>query len=1211
MRLRTLAAVTIQKTIRGFIARKRFVKLKAEHQRKLEMLRLRELEEASLARQMAPNEARKIAEMNYVQRVKQLESKQLAEQLADRQLIEQKNAFISKIEHSNEEELDDSKLVDAMFGFLSRSEANSSDTNGSNGSNGTGPQMPQAPSVFKDLENGRLAAAASGAITGANGLAVDMNGAVIGNEMDLDSGSDSELSEQLFSEPSTQDLNGKKRNDLFGEEIEDLSQYTFQKFATTYFQGNANDRFTKKPLQRSLLALPSQADALAAVALSQTIMRFMGDLPEPKFNSTLRDNTSVMTKVTATLGRNFIKSKEYLEAQLMHGEADQNGQDGFGNQTAGGGGGSLANFFGDGNSNGTSKPKRSIRNKLISMTLKKKNKLSDDVRKRLQEEDIAADAYTSWLDSRPTSNLEKLHFIIGHGILREELRDEIYCQICKQLTNNPGRHSHARGWILLSLCIGCFAPSIGFAPYLLCFLRAGPAGYAAYCEHRLRRSIANGARAQPPSWLELQATKGKKPLVLPITFMDGNTCILKADSATTAKELCTRLAKKIKLNDQFGFSLYIALFDKVSSLGAGGEHVMDAISQCEQYAKEQGAQERNAPWRLFYRKEIFAPWHDPTEDPVATNLIYQQLVRGVKYGEYRCEKEEDLAMLAAQQYYVDQCEVQGDCTAGVQMQTDRLVTSLPAYIPDHCLNDKSVEKWTQLIQTAYAKSYYHRERVSASKVKEDVVEYSKYKWPLLFSRFYEALRVQGPLLAKNDVIVAINWTGVYFVDDQEQVLLELSFAEIASASASTSGRPYMQSFSIHTVSGAEFVFQSPNSPDIGELINFFLDGLKKRSKYTVALTDYKAETSGALSLMQGDLLILEDGQTGESVLNGGWVSARLERTGERGHVPTECVYVLPTTVKPPTNILQLFNQPSLPYGSNAGVTEMNGSGNGYSALNALNAAGAFAGGFEPTDQQMPHTLEDYAMDHFRSATKYTLPKTLTFSSARRRNAEQLFRHAREPLKQPLLRKLQGHEQLSQEACIAFNCILKYMGDLPSKRQRNGNELTDQIFEAPLKHDLLRDELYCQLMKQLTDNKSRLSEERGWELMWLASGLFVPSQQLLKELMLFLRSRRHSIAVDCLQRLHKTLRNGQRKYPPHLVEVEAIQHKTTQIFHKVYFPDDTDEAFEVDSSTRAKDFCQEISERLNLKSCKGFSLFVKITDKVISVPENDFFFDFVR
>lgn len=67
----------------------------------------------------------------------------------------------------------------------------------------------------------------------------------------------------------------------------------------------------------------------------------------------------------------------------------------------------------------------------------------------------------------------------------------------------------------------------------------------------------------------------------------------------------------------------------------------------------------------------------------------------------------------------------------------------------------------------------------------------------------------------------------------------------------------------------------------------------------------------------------------------------------------------------------------------------------------------------------------------------------------------------------------------------------------------------------------------------------------------------------------------------------------------------------KIFHKVYFPDDTDEAFEVESSTKARDFCQNIANRLRLKSSEGFSLFVKISEKVISVKEDNFFFDFVR
>ena len=72
------------------------------------------------------------------------------------------------------------------------------------------------------------------------------------------------------------------------------------------------------------------------------------------------------------------------------------------------------------------------------------------------------------------------------------------------------------------------------------------------------------------------------------------------------------------------------------------------------------------------------------------------------------------------------------------------------------------------------KAPYVRNRVDQSRVKEEIVMYAKLKWPLLFSRFYEAYRFSGPSLPKNDVIIAVNWTGVYIVDDQEHVLLECS-----------------------------------------------------------------------------------------------------------------------------------------------------------------------------------------------------------------------------------------------------------------------------------------------------------------------------------------------------------------------------------------------------------------------------------------------------
>ncbi len=63
------------------------------------------------------------------------------------------------------------------------------------------------------------------------------------------------------------------------------------------------------------------------------------------------------------------------------------------------------------------------------------------------------------------------------------------------------------------------------------------------------------------------------------------------------------------------------------------------------------------------------------------------------------------------------------------------------------------------------------------------------------------------------------------------------------------------------------------------------------------------EGSSFLNFNRGDLILLDEDATGETVLNSGWCSGTAERTGEKGDFPAEAVYVLPSLNKPPDDIL--------------------------------------------------------------------------------------------------------------------------------------------------------------------------------------------------------------------------------------------------------------------------------------------------------------------
>uniref|UniRef100_A0A3Q1FFD4 Unconventional myosin-VIIb-like n=1 Tax=Acanthochromis polyacanthus TaxID=80966 RepID=A0A3Q1FFD4_9TELE len=866
--------------------------------------------------------------------------------------------------------------------------------------------------------------------------------------------------------------------DLSKDDYDDLDEYSFSKFASMYFQGAATPTHIRQRLLQPLLYHEDEGDILASLTVWWIILRFMGDLPEPK----------KQVNVQAASRR-----EQFMPQELVSRSDDQ-----------------------------TEVPRA-------------------PTMQTVPEDPDVMIGEGPTLD-RPLTSLEKLHIIVGYAIVRRDLRDEIYCQICKQLQDNKNRNSYFRGWILMSLCLGVFPPTEPFQKYLQSFIRSAPRGYASYCANRLRRTVMNGMRGEPPSWLELQATKTLQPMIVTVTLLDRRSINLPVDSATTSREICQLLASKVKLIDTFGFSLYVALYEKVWALGSGREHVMDAISQCEQEVKKRGGQEQHAPWRLLLRKEIFTPWHNCKEDKISTDLIYRQIIHGLKFGEYQTEKEDDMVQLAAKHLYIQH---------GSDSRPENVREAVQDCINNRLLEAKSEAKWTQMISTAHAQvSPVSDEK--ADSVKAEMVDYAREKWPIFFSRFFEVTKLSGPL-PKSKFIVAINWTGITFLDEREKRLLELSFPEV-------------------TAVNRDFTLTGSTVEDMSELITMFLSGLKERSRYAVALKDVDRQDDPTfLSFKKGELIILiKDDEFSEQR---GWVKGQRENLKHTGAVPIEAILILPTLSKP-------SNESLLTLTPNQRKT----------ILQTMQKETA------TMERMAPFSLKEFSHQYFRY---------LEMLSVISRNAapERLWVSSREPIRQPLLMKLVGNSDLF--------LLIKYMGDYPTRQIQSPLELTDQIFGPATQHEALRDEIYCQIMKQMTNNNNRFSMEQGWQLLWLCCGLFPPSQALLKHAQRFLESRRRMpMASDCLQRLQSSLRYP-RKFPPHQVEVDAIQQNSTQIFHKIHFPNDTDEIFEVSTSTRIRDLIQSISKKLGLASADGFSIFVKTHDKVLSLNDTDYFFDSLR
>lgn len=76
-----------------------------------------------------------------------------------------------------------------------------------------------------------------------------------------------------------------------------------------------------------------------------------------------------------------------------------------------------------------------------------------------------------------------------------------------------------------------------------------------------------------------------------------------------------------------------------------------------------------------------------------------------------CIKDEDLIVIAAQQYYIEY---------GSALNTERLASLIPSYIPDYMIGGKGSRRdpysWAREVERAFRKAYFSKQQVDPQQV---------------------------------------------------------------------------------------------------------------------------------------------------------------------------------------------------------------------------------------------------------------------------------------------------------------------------------------------------------------------------------------------------------------------------------------------------------------------------------------------------------------
>jgi len=373
----------------------------------------------------------------------------------------------------------------------------------------------------------------------------------------------------------------------------------------------------------------------------------------------------------------------------------------------------------------------------------------------------------------------------------EELKDEGYLQVIKQITDNPNEESREKGWIFFSIMASIYPPSMELyyclIKYLLEIVDGGDENLkkkANYIAIRLMKTFES-KRKFSPTEQEILFIRQMKQIPVEIHFFSGGATTMQIESYTTIRDLKSAVMKKLHLN--INRIPYYAIYDicyKPDCIEerylSSNNKVCDILAVWEKEKEEFQKKKIDLVFKFFLKIQIYYNYNKDDVDTVTMRYVQNsfEVLKG-----FFPLKPEEIVKLAAIKFYIDYG----------QISTDDLLrhvsTEIRRYIPCNTISQIktgviSVEK----ILKAYS-SYNFNSKMEAKNEYLDILKnndlWETTQFVCKYSSKYNtentnSEKKENPDHITETCVVCISPREVIVTDEQRNLIVRLKYKDIAS-----------------------------------------------------------------------------------------------------------------------------------------------------------------------------------------------------------------------------------------------------------------------------------------------------------------------------------------------------------------------------------------------------------------------------------------------